>query len=128
MHPTRYTTAVAQPHLEQPLTAAPLVPVHTASGVVLVPAAAPNAPYVQQPAAAPVAAGRDPWPARLLCGGVGIGAAGLGLGFAMQAIAAATTGLALLVGVLALVWLLRSGSGRSGSVSVSVTQKMGGRR
>jgi hypothetical protein len=127
MHPTRYTAPVAAQSLEQPLTAAPLVPVHTVSGVVLVPAAAPAAPYAPQPAA-PVAAGRDPWPARLLCGGVGIGAAGLGLGFAMQAIAAATTGLALLVGVLALVWLLRGSSGRSGAVSVTVSQRIGGRR
>ncbi|MEU5805351.1 hypothetical protein ABZ773_33545 [Streptomyces sp. NPDC047804] len=92
--------------------------------------AAPIAPapqlLVAQPLAAPVvpAPGRDPWPARLLCGGIGVGAAGLGLGFALQAVAAATTGLALLLGVLVVAgFLLRSG-GRSG-VNVRVNVRNG---
>lgn len=81
---------------------------------------------VAQPLAAPLppATGRDPWPARLLCGGIGVGAAGLGLGFALQAVAAATTGLALLLAVLVVAgFLLRSG-GRSG-VNVRVNVRNG---
>lgn len=93
----------------------------------------PAMPLVQQPLVLPAAyqpavpaavdTGRDPWPARLLCGGVGVGAAGMGAGFLLQALAAATTGLALLVGALGLIWLLKnSGSGgRSGAVNVTVT-------
>ncbi|MFI7278624.1 hypothetical protein [Streptomyces sp. NPDC049879] len=77
---------------------------------------------VAQPLAAPVppAPGRDPWPARFLCGGIGIGAAGLGFGFALQALAAATTGLALLLGVLVLATFLRGGGGQSSGVRVNV--------
>jgi hypothetical protein len=92
-------------------------------------AVAPTAVHqlVAQPLAAPVvpAPGRDPWPARLLCGGIGVGAAGLGLGFALQAVAAATTGLALLLGVLVVAGvLLRTGGGRSG-VNVRVNVRNG---
>ncbi|WP_457029250.1 hypothetical protein [Kitasatospora sp. P5_F3] len=68
--------------------------------------------------------GRDPWPARLLCGGIGIGAAGVGTALLLQAIAAATTGLGLLAAVLALGYLLKSTGGKDssgrGAVSVHV--------
>ncbi|MFD8598385.1 hypothetical protein ACFV1L_25610 [Kitasatospora sp. NPDC059646] len=87
-------------------------------------------PLPQHPAAAYLpaqseAAGRDPWPARLLAGGIGVGAGGLGLGFLLQTLAAATTGLGFLLGILAVVWLLKNGGtgaggGRGGAVNVHV--------
>ncbi|MFI9783248.1 hypothetical protein ACIHEI_07010 [Kitasatospora sp. NPDC051984] len=77
--------------------------------------------YLPEPMDVP---GRDPWPARLLAGGVALGAGGIGLSFLLQALAAATTGLGLLAAVLALVWLLKNGSGsgggRGGAVNVHV--------
>ncbi|MFD7729548.1 hypothetical protein ACFV6F_04055 [Kitasatospora phosalacinea] len=105
-------------------TAAPLVPYQPtttlpATAVQYLPAATPTA-YLPAPADQ---AGRDPWPARLLAGGIGLGAGGLGLGFLLQTLAAATTGLGLLAAVLALTWLLKNGnngSGRGGAVNVSV--------
>ncbi|MEV4611668.1 hypothetical protein AB0K43_03570 [Kitasatospora sp. NPDC049258] len=70
--------------------------------------------------------GRDPWPARLLAGGIGTGAAGLGVGYMLQAVAQAATGLGLLAAVLALSWLLKNsvgsnGAGGRGAVNVHVT-------
>ncbi|MFE0460493.1 hypothetical protein ACFW1A_14735 [Kitasatospora sp. NPDC058965] len=113
-------TADGQPfYLTQPTTyTAPLVSYQPAPHPVLV---QPGPPYLpSQPLNMPPA--RDPWPARLAAGGVGIGAAGVGLGFLLQTLAAATTGLGLLAAVLALAWLLKSnhsGGGR-GAVNVSV--------
>ncbi|MFD7986850.1 hypothetical protein ACFV4M_26190 [Kitasatospora indigofera] len=99
--------------------AAPLVPYQPAAPVVL-----HQAPYLaaqHQFAADPA---RDPWPARLLCGGIGVGAAGVGVAFLLQAVAAATTGLGCLAAVLALAWLLKNsnggGGGRGGAVNVSL--------
>ncbi|MGW2397052.1 hypothetical protein ACWCYY_10910 [Kitasatospora sp. NPDC001664] len=91
-----------------------LVPVHRPH--VIHPAA------VHQPVPYPAESGRDPWPARLLCGGVGIGAAGAGLGFLLQAVAAATTGLGLIAASLALLWLIKNqhGGGSSGRGAVNV--------
>ncbi|WP_327073853.1 hypothetical protein OG196_23500 [Kitasatospora purpeofusca] len=79
-------------------------------------APAPLAPYV------PAGPARDPWPARLLAGGIGIGGAGLGVGFLLQTLAAATTGLGLLVAALGVVYLLKnsSGGGRGGQGAVNV--------
>ncbi|MFD5437037.1 hypothetical protein ACFWJ4_33420 [Kitasatospora sp. NPDC127067] len=80
------------------------------------------APHTPAPLPVPT---RDPWPARLLAGGIGVGAGGLGLGFLLQTLAAATTGLGLLVGALGVLYLLKNsggGGGRSaqGAVNVSV--------
>ncbi|MEU6967396.1 hypothetical protein AB0A71_06600 [Kitasatospora aureofaciens] len=87
-------------------------------------------PAPHTPAPLPVAVpARDPWPARLLAGGIGVGAGGLGLGFLLQTLAAATTGLGLLVGALGVLYLLKNsgGSGRGGqgavNVSVNVTNR-----
>ncbi|MCL6281826.1 hypothetical protein M3398_31720 [Streptomyces albidoflavus] len=92
-----------------------------AAPVVIAPAVTHHPLPHPVPAPAPV---RDPWPARLLCGGVGVGAAGLGLGVLLEAVAAATTGLALLLGVLLIAGVLLRGGGR-GSVRVNVTQRQG---
>ncbi len=90
-------------------------------------AVAPTAVHqlVAQPLAAPIppAPARDPWPARLLCGGIGVGAAGLGLGFALQAVAAATTGLALLLGVLVVAGFLLRGGSSGVRVNVNVRNR-----
>lgn len=113
------------PYYATPPTAAPLVPYQP----TLVPTPGQYAAALVHPATAylpaPVGAGRDPWPARLLAGGIGAGAAGVGLAFLFQAVAAATTGLGLLAAVLALVWLLKNtagggGGGRGGAVNLSV--------
>lgn len=76
--------------------------------------------FYHLPSPQPVVAERDPWPARLLCGGLGLGAAGLGLGFLFEALAQATLGLGLLAASLALVWLLKSGGSGGGGKNVSV--------
>ncbi|MFD5463329.1 hypothetical protein ACFWIQ_10965 [Kitasatospora sp. NPDC127059] len=109
--------ALYQAHTPVPVPAQPLN-----SAAVYLPA-----PPAQQHADA---AGRDPWPARLLAGGIGIGGAGLGLGFLLQALAAATTGLALLVAALGTLYLLKNSSGSGGrggpgavNVSVNVTNR-----
>ncbi|MER5865904.1 hypothetical protein [Kitasatospora sp. NPDC002040] len=84
---------------------------------------------VHQPIPYGPEARRDLWPARLLCGGIGIGAAGTGLAFLLQAIAAATTGLGLITAALALGWLLKNQSSTSSSgrgavnVHVNVTSR-----
>ncbi|BFV58272.1 hypothetical protein KCMC57_up33760 [Kitasatospora sp. CMC57] len=129
--------------------ASPVVPVHfTPDGhpyYAAPPAAAPLAVYqpgpvgqfapayppqvlhtaVHHPVPYTAGAGRDPWPARLLCGGIGIGAAGVGTAFLLQAIAAATTGLGLITAALALGWLIKNqgggGSSARGAVNVHVT-------
>lgn len=113
-------TADGQPYYAAQPTTAPLVPYQAQPAPVVIRQPAP-AYLPSQPVT--VHTGRDPWPARLAAGGIGIGAAGVGLGFLAQALAAATTGLALLVGILALVWLLKSGhaSGTKGAVNVNVT-------
>ncbi len=96
------------------------VPIHHPGPVAYLPAQ-------HIPAPLPV---RDPWPARLLAGGVGIGSAGLGVGFLLQTLAAATTGLGLLVAALGVIYLLKNSSGGSGrggqgavNVSVNVTNR-----
>lgn len=65
---------------------------------------------------------RDPWPARLACGGIGLGAAGFGLGYLFQAIAQAAVGIGLLAACLGFAWLLKSGigGGSRGGKSVNV--------
>jgi len=114
------------PIYSQPSPAATLIPFQQPAPITAVAPAAVHQ-LVAQPLAAPVppAPGRDPWPARLLCGGVGVGAAGLGLGFALQAVAAATTGLALLLGVLVVAGVLLRTGGRSSGVSVRVNVRNG---
>ena len=105
-------------------TAAPLVPYQGAPAPVVI--HHPGPAYLPAPAQQFTAARTaDPWPARLLCGGIGIGAAGVGTAFLLQAVAAATTGLGCLAAVLALAWLLKNsnsggGSGRGGAVNVSL--------
>ncbi|MDH6132861.1 hypothetical protein P3T37_002247 [Kitasatospora sp. MAA4] len=101
--------------LYQPAAGHPPVLVHQA----------PPAPthYTPQTLPTPVGGGRDPWPARLLCGGIGIGAAGLGTGFLLQQIAAATTGLGCLAAILALLWLLKNTGGGRGGVNVTVNNR-----
>lgn len=105
----------------QVFTPAPVTPVTP----VVVYQQAPIPPVAPAPAPVTVAAppARDPWPARLVCGGVGLGAAGVGIGWMAQMIAAATTGLALLIGVLVLACLLKAlmGRGHRGAVNVNVT-------
>ncbi|WP_404869151.1 hypothetical protein ACI1MP_19965 [Kitasatospora griseola] len=109
------------PYYAAPPTTAPLALYQPAA--VLPAQHQPGTPasYLPAQADAPV---RDPWPARLLAGGIGLGAAGVGVGFLLQTLAAATTGLGLLAAVLALVWLLKNGSssggGRGGAVNVQV--------
>ncbi|WP_030273466.1 hypothetical protein [Streptomyces sp. NRRL B-24484] len=111
------------PYYAAPPQAAPLA-LHQPTAATLVPVQQ-HAALPAHPAAAylPAEPGRDPWPARLLAGGIGAGAAGVGLAFLFQAIAAATTGIGLLAAVLALVWLLKNtggGGGRAGAVNLSV--------
>ncbi|WP_354641321.1 hypothetical protein [Kitasatospora camelliae] len=112
------------PYYAAPPQAAPLA-LYQPTAAGLVPIQQQAAPLAH-PAAAylPAEPGRDPWPARLLAGGIGAGAASVGLAFLFQALAAATTGIGLLAAVLALVWLLKStgggAGGRAGAVNLSV--------
>jgi hypothetical protein len=77
-------------------------------------------PYYRRPESTEVEQRRDVWPARLICGGVGLGAACLGVGFMAQALAQATIALGFVFGSLFLVWLLRSGIGGGGRGGQSV--------
>ena len=117
-------TADGQPLYATAPVAAPLAPYQAAPAPVVIHHPRPAHHPAQPPAftAAPVG---DPWPARLLCGGIGIGTASIGTAFLLQAVAAATTGLGLLAAVLALAWLLKNtnsggGGGRGGAVNVSL--------
>ncbi|WP_329488551.1 hypothetical protein OG618_18140 [Kitasatospora sp. NBC_01246] len=108
-----------------PLTAPPVL--YHPGAPLPVPAQHPVLPTVHAPAPLPqylpAAPARDPWPARLLAGGIGIGGAGLGVGFLLQTLAAATTGLGLLVAALGVVYLLKNssgGGGRTGQGAVNV--------
>ncbi|MFJ1707853.1 hypothetical protein [Kitasatospora sp. NPDC088346] len=118
-------TADGQPYyLPGPTTAAPLIPYQPAPHPHLTHQQAPAVGQLHSPM--PVlntTPERDPWPVRLLAGGVGTGAAGLGVGYMLQAVAQAATGLGLLAAVLALAWLLKnnSGSGGRGAVNVHVS-------
>ncbi|MFD8695368.1 hypothetical protein [Kitasatospora purpeofusca] len=92
------------------------------------PGLAPTSVYLPAPPAAETAPARDPWPARLLAGGVALGAGGLGVGYAVQAVAAAAGsigGLAALgVGAYALAKTSGGSGGRGGgqgAVNVNVT-------
>ncbi|MFD8483207.1 hypothetical protein [Kitasatospora sp. NPDC059673] len=130
MHHTPYAQPAAPvlhtpdgtPYYTAPPQTAPLA-LYQPTAVLPVSAAQhPAATYLPAPANTP---GRDPWPARLLAGGIGLGAGGLGLGFLLQTLAAATTALGLLLGILAVVWLLKNGGtgasgGRGGAVNVHV--------
>ncbi|MFB7620808.1 hypothetical protein [Kitasatospora sp. NPDC056181] len=114
------TPVTAPPAHYHPAAALP-VPAQHAAPAPYHPAKLPQAPAV--PA-------RDPWPARLVAGGVGIGGAGIGIGFLAQALAAATTALGFVTAGLAVVWLLKTthgGGGRGGqgavNVSVNVTNR-----
>ncbi|MFB7621019.1 hypothetical protein [Kitasatospora sp. NPDC056181] len=115
-HPTPLT---APPALYHPAAALP-VPAQHAAPALHYPAPLPQVPTM--PA-------RDPWPARLVAGGVGIGGAGIGIGFLAQALAAATTALGFVTAGLAVIWLLKTtnGGGRGGqgavNVSVNVTNR-----
>ncbi|MFE2721322.1 hypothetical protein [Kitasatospora sp. NPDC059327] len=115
------TPLTAPPALYQ--SAAPLpVPVqHGAPVQLYTPTPLPQLPAIQA---------RDPWPARLVAGGIGIGGAGVGIGFLAQALAAATTALGFVTAGLAVVYLLKNGGGagpRGGqggvNLSVNVTNR-----
>ncbi|MFF1795327.1 hypothetical protein ACFVXQ_14120 [Kitasatospora sp. NPDC058263] len=108
--------ALCQPPAPQPIPAQ-----HATPAVVYL----PQQPQALSPVPGPV---RDPWPARLVAGGVALGAGGLGIGFAVQAVAAAAGsvgGLAALgVGAYCLA-KTTGGNGGSrggqGAVNVNVT-------
>ena len=120
--PVLYTADGHPLYATNPQTA-PLVPYRAAPAPVVL--HHPGPAYLPtQPTAFTATPTGDPWPARLLCGGIGIGAAGVGTAFLLQAVAAATTGLGCLAAVLALAWLLKNsntgGGGRGGAVNVSL--------
>ncbi|GAB2722285.1 hypothetical protein [Kitasatospora kifunensis] len=116
-------TADGQPfYLTPPTPTAQLIPYQPAP--MPIPATShPPAPAQQallQPYAPAAVPGRDPWPARLLAGGLGIGGAGIGIGFAAQALAAATTAVALITAALGLLYLLKNGAGGASRGAVNV--------
>ncbi|WP_405018028.1 hypothetical protein OHV05_14560 [Kitasatospora sp. NBC_00070] len=122
-----YFTSDGHPYYAAPTASAPLALYQGGPVGQFAPAYPPQVihPAVHHPVPYTAGPGRDPWPARLLCGGIGIGAAGVGTAFLLQAIAAATTGLGLITAALALGWLLKNqnsgGSSARGAVNVHVT-------
>ena len=121
--PVLYTADGHPLYATAPL-APPLMSYQPAPASVVIHHPGPTHHPAQAPAFTATPTG-DPWPARLLCGGIGIGAAGIGTAFLLQAVAAATTGLGLLAAILALAWLLKNsnsgaGGGRGGAVNVSL--------
>ncbi|WP_037971973.1 hypothetical protein [Streptomyces sp. NRRL WC-3742] len=114
-------TAEGQPlYATAPLTHPPAL--H--QGATLQPYPAYAYPPVPQPPTLVIPA-RDPWPARLAAGGIGLGAAGLGIGYAAQALSAAAGSLGGLVAIGAGTYCVAKlrgtgGGGGHGAVNVHV--------